>query len=105
MRLSFLPGNLHLSKIPDGNYVITIQGKEVFTTRDEKKAITRFNTLRKDLESQSPAHEVTHEERKAILQRTNLCVIVMAVHELSIEPMFWQEDFSGETVNGPNSPR
>lgn len=69
MNLSFLPGDLHLNKTTDGDYVIKIQGEEVFTTRNEKKAIIKFNALRKDMESQFPAHEMTPEQKKAILQR------------------------------------
>lgn len=69
MNLSFLPGDLHLNKSTDGDYVIKIQGEEVFTTRTEKKAIAKFNALRKDMESQFPAHEITPEQKKAILQR------------------------------------
>jgi hypothetical protein len=69
MNLSFLPGELHLSKTASGDYVIKIQDEEVFTTRNEKKAIIKFNTLRKEMESKFPPHEITPEERKAILQR------------------------------------
>jgi hypothetical protein len=69
MNLSFLPGELHLSKTMSGDYVIKIQDEEVFTTRNEKKAIIKFNTLRKEMESKFPPHEITPEERKAILQR------------------------------------
>jgi hypothetical protein len=69
MNLSFLPGELYLSKTTSGDYVIKIQGEEVFTTRNEKKAIIKFNTLRKEMESKFPPHEITPEERKAILQR------------------------------------
>jgi len=69
MNLSFLPGDLHLNKTTDGDYIIKIQGEEVFTTRNEKKAIMKFNALRKEMESQFPAHEMTPEQKKAILQR------------------------------------
>lgn len=75
MKLSFLPGELHLSKTMGGDYVIKIQGEEVFTTRNEKKAIIKFNTLRKEMESKFPPHDITPEERKAILQR-------MIVHQM-----------------------
>jgi hypothetical protein len=69
MNLSFLPGELYLSKTTSGDYVIKIQGEEVFTTRNEKKAITKFNALRQEMELKFPPHEITPEERKAILQR------------------------------------
>ena len=69
MNLSFLPGELHLNKTASGDYVIKIQGKEVFTTRNEKKAVLKFNALRQEMESQFPPHEITPEQKKAILQR------------------------------------
>jgi uncharacterized protein YnzC (UPF0291/DUF896 family) len=69
MNLSFVPGGLNLTKTQHGNYVLTIQGEEIFTTRHEKKAIAKFNELRKEMESQYPARELTTEEKKAILRR------------------------------------
>jgi hypothetical protein len=49
MRLSFLPGDLHLTKERDGSYLVTMQGQEILRTRLEKKALTRFNVVRKEL--------------------------------------------------------
>ncbi len=69
MKLSFLPGNLHLSEEQDGTYLIVMQGEELFRTRIEKKALLRFNALRRELESQFPAHEPTAEERRAALEK------------------------------------
>lgn len=70
MKLSFLPGNLHLNQERDGTYVVTVQAREVLRTRVEKKALVKFNALRKDLESQFPAHELTPEEKAAALSRS-----------------------------------
>jgi len=70
MKLSFLPGNLHLDQERDGTYVVTMQAQEVLRTRAEKKALLKFNALRKDLESQFPAHELTPEEKAAALSRS-----------------------------------
>lgn len=67
MRLSFLPGDLHLTKERDGSYLVTMQGQELLRTRIEKKAITRFNAVRKELEMQFPARELTPEEKRAAL--------------------------------------
>lgn len=67
MKLSFLPGDLHLCKERDGTYLVTMQGQELLRTRLEKKALTKFNTLRKDLEAQFPARELTAEEKRAAL--------------------------------------
>lgn len=69
MNLSFLPSELHLNKTAESDYVIKIQGEEVFTTQNEKKAITKFNALRKEMEAKRPPHEITPGEKKAILQR------------------------------------
>jgi hypothetical protein len=70
MKLSFLPGNLHLDQERDGTYVVTVQAQEVLRTKLEKKALVKFNALRKDLESQFPAHELTPEEKAAALSRS-----------------------------------
>jgi hypothetical protein len=69
MNLSFLPGELRLNKTAAGDYMIKIQGEEVFTTQNEKKAITKFNALRKEMEAKFPPYAITPEEKKAILQR------------------------------------
>ena len=69
MNLSFLPGELYLTKIQDGSFVITIKGEEVFRTRVEKKALTEYNKIRKDMESQYPARELTPEEKSAALRK------------------------------------
>jgi hypothetical protein len=69
MRLSFLPGDLHLNKEQDGSYLVTMQGQELLRTRVEKKAVTKFNALRRDLESQFPARVLTPEEKRAALEK------------------------------------
>lgn len=69
MKLSFLPGDLHLTREPDGSYLVAMQGQELLRTRLEKKALTKFNTLRKELESQFPAREMTPEEKRAALAK------------------------------------
>jgi hypothetical protein len=69
MKLSFLPGDLHLHKEQDGTYLVTMQGQELLRTRVEKKALAKFNKLRRDLESHFPARVLTAEERRAALER------------------------------------
>jgi hypothetical protein len=69
MKLSFLPGDLHLSKDRDGNYLVTMQGQELLRTRIEKKAVGKFNHLRKELETQFPARVLTPEEKRAALEK------------------------------------
>jgi Lon protease-like protein len=68
MKLSFLPGNLHLTKEQDGTYLVTMQGQELLRTREEKKAIAKFNAVRKDLEFQFPSRELTQEEKRSALE-------------------------------------
>ena len=69
MKLSFLPADLHLNKEQEGTYLVTMQGQELLRTRIEKKALARFNGLRKELEVQFPARELTSEEKRATLQK------------------------------------
>ena len=69
MKLSFLPGDLHLDQERDGTYLVTMRGQEVLHTKVEKKALVKFNALRRELESQFPARELTPEEKGAALSR------------------------------------
>jgi len=69
MKLSFLPGDLHLTTERDGTYLVTMQGQELLRTPIEKKALGRFNELRKDLEMQFPARKLTAEEKRAALSK------------------------------------
>lgn len=68
MKLSFFPGDLHLNRDPDGDYVVTMQSTEILRTRLEKKAVSKFNALRRELETQFPARELTPEEKRAALE-------------------------------------
>lgn len=69
MKLSFLPGDLHLTKERDGAYLVTMQGQQLLRTLVEKKALAKFNTLRRELEAQFPAREMTPQEKRAALER------------------------------------
>lgn len=69
MKLSFLPGDLHLNKEQDGAFVVTLQGEEVLHTAQERKALAKFNELRREMEAQFPPRELTPEEKRAILQK------------------------------------
>jgi hypothetical protein len=69
MKLSFLPGDLHLNKERDGSYIISMQGVEILQTHVEKKALTKFNELRRELETKYPAHILTPEEKRTALER------------------------------------
>jgi hypothetical protein len=79
MQLSFLPGELYLKKMSDGTYVITIQGEEVFKSKIEKKALTEYNKIRKDMETKYPARELTTEEKSEALRRWVMDSKIVAV--------------------------
>jgi hypothetical protein len=70
MKLSFLPGELYLNQERDGTYLVTMKGQEVLRTRVEKKALVKFNALRRELELEFPARELTSEEKGAALSRS-----------------------------------
>lgn len=69
MKLSFVPGELYLEKIQDGSYQLTMQGEEILRTTSEKKAIAQYNKLRREMEAQFPARELTPEEKSKLLQK------------------------------------
>jgi hypothetical protein len=70
MKLSFLPGELYLNQEREGTYLVSMKGQEVLRTKVEKKALVKFNALRRELESHFPAHELTPEEKTAALGRS-----------------------------------
>lgn len=67
MKLSFLPGELHLTQSEGGLYRVAIQGQEILTTRSKKMAVRKFNELRVEMEKRFPARELTPEEKAEIL--------------------------------------
>jgi hypothetical protein len=67
MKLSFLPGELDLSD-EQGEFVVRVQGKEILRTRSKQTALSKFNALRRSMEQQFPAREVTPEEKKELLK-------------------------------------
>jgi hypothetical protein len=69
MKLSFLPGDLHLTQERDGTYLVNMQGHEVLRTQRERTALAKFNALRRELESQFPARELTPEEKRSALEK------------------------------------
>jgi hypothetical protein len=69
MKLSFLPGDLHLNKEDDGSYVVIVQGEHVLRTPQERKALAKFNELRLQMEEQFPPRELSLEEKRAILKK------------------------------------
>jgi len=69
MRLSFLPGDLHLSKNASGFFVLTMCGRELVSTKSQRTALARFNVLRAELELKFPMRMPTPEEKAELLQR------------------------------------
>ena len=67
MKLSFLPGELHVSE-EYGVFVIQVQGKEILRTRSKRTALSKFNELRRSMEKQFPTREVTPEEKRELLK-------------------------------------
>lgn len=69
MNLSFLPADLHLRKSESGFYVITMSGRDILSTKSQRIALSKFNSLRTELEDRFPAHELTSEEKAELLKR------------------------------------
>lgn len=68
MKLSFLPGGLILVKVSD-EFIVTIEDEEVFRSKQEKKAIKKFNDIRRDMEEKYPATQLTLEQKREALSR------------------------------------
>ncbi|HEY2546980.1 MAG TPA: hypothetical protein VGI46_13010 [Candidatus Acidoferrum sp.] len=69
MKLSFLPADLHLTE-KDGQFVVTLRGSEIFSSFHKKKAVERFNSLKRELEEKFPRNKLSPEEIAAVLQRS-----------------------------------
>lgn len=69
MNLSFLPGDLRLSKSSDGHFVVTMAGHEILNTKSQRSALAKFNSLRAELEKKFPSRQPTAEEKTKLLQR------------------------------------
>jgi len=69
MNLSFLPGDLRLSKSADGVFVVTMAGQDILRTKSQRLALSKFNALRAELEKKFPTREPTPEEKAELLQR------------------------------------
>jgi len=69
VKLSFLPADLHLSE-QDGEFVVSLQGKEIFRSTHSKKAVNKFNELKKELEDKFPQHKPSAEEIAEVLRKS-----------------------------------
>lgn len=68
MKLSFIPADLHLVS-DDGEFKVTLEGTEVFRSSSSTKAVKKFREIKKGLEERFPAHDLSDEEKKELLQR------------------------------------
>lgn len=69
MNLSFLPADLHLRKSERGFYVVAMSGQDILSTKSQRVALSKFNSLRTELEERFPAHQLTSEEKAELLKR------------------------------------
>jgi hypothetical protein len=69
VNLLFLPADLRLSKSVAGYFVVTVGDQEILRTKSQRAALTKFNSLRTELEKKFPSHELTAEEKAELLQR------------------------------------
>jgi len=69
VNLSFLPGDLHLSKTGDGVFVVKMADQEILSTKSRRSAIAKFNALRAELEKKFQTREPTSEEKAELLHR------------------------------------
>lgn len=69
MKLSFLPGDLHLFQNAAGEYVVQHRGNDLLTTASDKAALRLFNEKRKELVKQFPKTELTQEQEREAEQR------------------------------------
>lgn len=69
MNLSFLPADLHLYKDESGSFVVRMADKEILSTKSQRSAVSKFNSLRAELEQKFPMSEPTLAEKADLLRR------------------------------------
>jgi hypothetical protein len=69
VNLSFLPGDLHLSKTGEGRFVVKMADREILSTKSRRSAVAKFNAIRAELEEKFPAREPNAEEKAELLHR------------------------------------
>jgi len=70
MKLTFFPGDLHLTSSGDGSYLVTVHGQEILRTRSKHRAVQKFNEVRLGMEKVFPSMEPTAEEKAEILRNS-----------------------------------
>jgi hypothetical protein len=66
MRLYFAKAELLLEKVAE-EYVLTMAAEELGRFKQEKKAVTEYNRIRRDLEAKLPPTELSEEDRRVLL--------------------------------------
>ena len=54
MNLSFVPGDLHLSKNTEGLFVLKMARREILNTKSEHSALAQFHSIRAELAQKFP---------------------------------------------------
>jgi hypothetical protein len=66
MKMSFMPGDLHVEREVNGEYVVRLAGTQILRTSSEKAALSRFKALRTEMETKFPTREPTQQEREEL---------------------------------------
>jgi len=67
MRLYYARAGLLLQSV-DGEFLLEMAGKELGRFKQEKKAVSAYNRIRREIEQKQPPCEVSDAERKRLLQ-------------------------------------
>jgi hypothetical protein len=67
VKLSFIPADLHLTTEQDGQFTVSLQGTEVLRTTSSKKALSKFNEFKRELEVKFPTQDLSAEEKAKML--------------------------------------
>jgi hypothetical protein len=68
LKISFLPGDLHLRE-ENGLFTVSLHGAEILRTQYKSAAVNRFNAIRREMENQFPNRDATPEEKLSLLNR------------------------------------
>jgi len=69
MKISYIPGDLHLYTDEDGFCCLVLKGETIGRFRSQKEGIRRFNELRSGFEEKLPPREMSDEEKRDLLVR------------------------------------
>ncbi len=72
VKLSFIPADLHLDAGADGQFKVTVQGREILRSPSSAKALKKFNAVKKELEQKFPTSDPSDEEKRALLRARSL---------------------------------